>query len=283
MKIKRYISLGAGVQSTVLTLMVDKGCFGKPGETAPDLAIFADTKGEPPEVYDHLDWLESELTQVEVVRTDNGRSLEDDVLNGVNWQGRALGAGQIPIFSLDAKGKGGLKRRECTDNYKIKPIEKVARARFGQPSKLRLHIESWLGISTDEIFRAKDDRRISWIKRFPLIDLGYSREKCLAWFAKRYPDRQLPRSACFFCPFHSQAEWVALSEENPALYQRAVAMDKTIRRQPPIPKDLTRYLHRRKLPLERAVELDKRAIAGAQAQMSLPSDWLNECEGVCGV
>jgi len=43
------ISLGGGVQSSVMALMADEGAFGPmPG------AIFADTRWEPPSVYEHL-------------------------------------------------------------------------------------------------------------------------------------------------------------------------------------------------------------------------------------
>lgn len=45
----RVLSLGAGVQSTVLALMAVEGVLPK-----PDLAIFADTGWEPRRVYEHL-------------------------------------------------------------------------------------------------------------------------------------------------------------------------------------------------------------------------------------
>ena len=51
------ISLGAGVQSSVMALMSAKGQI----TPMPDCAIFADTQWEPEAVYEHLDWLESQL------------------------------------------------------------------------------------------------------------------------------------------------------------------------------------------------------------------------------
>ena len=41
------ISLGGGVQSSVMALMASGGAFG----TMPDCAIFADTHWEPPSIY----------------------------------------------------------------------------------------------------------------------------------------------------------------------------------------------------------------------------------------
>ena len=48
----RVLSLGAGVQSTTLALMVEKGEI-----PMVDCGIFADVGAEPKAVYEHLDWL----------------------------------------------------------------------------------------------------------------------------------------------------------------------------------------------------------------------------------
>ena len=53
----RILSLGAGVQSSALALMIEKGQV-----PMVDAAIFADVKGEPKSVYTHLDWLEKQLS-----------------------------------------------------------------------------------------------------------------------------------------------------------------------------------------------------------------------------
>ena len=44
------ISLGGGVQSSVMALMANEGAFDR----IPDCAIFADTRWEPPSIYEHL-------------------------------------------------------------------------------------------------------------------------------------------------------------------------------------------------------------------------------------
>ena len=49
----RILALGAGVQSTTLALMIEKGEV-----PMVDAAIFSDTMAEPRRVYSHLDWLE---------------------------------------------------------------------------------------------------------------------------------------------------------------------------------------------------------------------------------
>jgi 3'-phosphoadenosine 5'-phosphosulfate sulfotransferase (PAPS reductase)/FAD synthetase len=57
MKTLRVLSLGAGVQSTTLALMIEKGEI-----PMVDAAIFADTGAEPKEVYTHLEWLKKQLS-----------------------------------------------------------------------------------------------------------------------------------------------------------------------------------------------------------------------------
>ena len=51
----RVLSLGAGVQSSTLALMIEKGEI-----PMVEAAIFADTGGEPAVVYKWLDWLSAE-------------------------------------------------------------------------------------------------------------------------------------------------------------------------------------------------------------------------------
>ncbi len=52
------ISLGGGVQSSVMALMANEKEFGR----LPDCAIFADTRWEPPSIYEHLTWPRDRLS-----------------------------------------------------------------------------------------------------------------------------------------------------------------------------------------------------------------------------
>tara|TARA_R110001606_G_scaffold340650_1_gene488896 strand:- start:353 stop:583 length:231 start_codon:yes stop_codon:yes gene_type:complete len=53
----RILSLGAGVQSSTLALMIEKGLV-----PMIDAAIFADTGAEPKKVYEWLNWLEKQVS-----------------------------------------------------------------------------------------------------------------------------------------------------------------------------------------------------------------------------
>ena len=200
------ISLGGGVQSSVMALMANEGEFGR----LPDCAIFADTRWEPPSIYEHLTWLRDRLSFPLYV-VDNGRSLREDVKALTNHSG-SRNYVDIPVYLKGRDGEGdGIGRRQCTDNYKIRPIRRRIREMLGLMSRHRVPagttVELWPGISTDEAIRVRTSRDRWMTNRYPLIEAGMSRSDCMDWWAARY-DRPLERSACVACPFQSRHRWV---------------------------------------------------------------------------
>ena len=165
------ISLGGGVQSSVMTLMASRGAF----DNIPDCAIFADTHWEPPTIYTHLEWLAGQLRfPLHVV--DNGRSLREDVKALTNHSG-SQNYVDIPVYLKGRDGEGdGIGRRQCTDSYKIRPIRRRIREMLGLRPRQRVPagttVELWLGISTDEAVRMKDSRDRWMTNRYPLIQAG---------------------------------------------------------------------------------------------------------------
>jgi len=106
----KILSLGAGVQSSTLALMMEKGLAPK-----PDYAIFSDTQGEPKQVYEWLEWLKSQLSFPVLIISAG--SLPDDLRfsNAGNYK-RGV---SIPMFTRNKKtGKKGIIRRACTSTYK---------------------------------------------------------------------------------------------------------------------------------------------------------------------
>jgi 3'-phosphoadenosine 5'-phosphosulfate sulfotransferase (PAPS reductase)/FAD synthetase len=112
----RVLSLGAGVQSSTLLLMACKR------ELQIDAAIFADTGWEPHWVYKHLAWLEmaAAMEGIPVYRVSAG-DLRADALAGKT-------ASWMPVYSVDpASGTRQQLKRQCTRNYKIRPIRRKVR------------------------------------------------------------------------------------------------------------------------------------------------------------
>ncbi len=126
------LSLGGGVQSSVMALMAGEGVFAR----VPDCAIFADTRWEPPSVYEHIEWLRDQLSfPLHVV--DNGRSLREDVKALTNHSDSRSYV-DIPVYLKGRDGEGdGIGRRQCTDNYKIRPIRRRMRELLGACPRIR--------------------------------------------------------------------------------------------------------------------------------------------------
>ena len=106
------MSLGDGVQFSVMALMAVEGAFDR----VPDCVIFADTHWEPHSIHTHLEWLESQLRfPLQVV--DNRRSLREDVEALTNHSG-SRNYVDIPIYLKGRDGQGdGIGRRQCTARY----------------------------------------------------------------------------------------------------------------------------------------------------------------------
>ena len=269
------LSLGGGVQSSVMALMASQGAFDR----APDCAVFADTRWEPPSVYEHIEWLKDRLSFPLYV-VDNGRSLREDVKALTNHSDFRRYV-DIPVFLKGHDGEtDGIGRRQCTDNYKIRPIRKKIRELLGLRPRQRVPagatVELWLGISTDEAMRMKTSRDRWMTNRYPLIEAGMSRSDCAGWWAARY-DRPLERSACVACPFQSRQRWVETKRRWPGLFAEAVEIDARMRGGLAFAKEP--YLHSLRMPLAEAVALDEEAL-GADG---LRDGFGNECEGHCGV
>lgn len=258
----RVISLGAGVQSSVMALMAEVGEIGP----KPDAAIFADTGWEPEGVYKHLDWLESQLS-FPVYRVANG-NIKTDTEQGINSTGQRFAS--MPFF---VKGGAGMGRRQCTREYKIDPIYKKIRELSGLKPKKRadhLRVEQWIGISTDEIQRIKDAQQ-KWINnRWPLLEMNMNRQDCQAWFAERYQGRELAKSSCIGCPYHSAEEWRALTAKE---FEEACKFDDAIRNYSKMENQ--QFLHRSCVPL--------REVDFSTAEENGQQNWLDECDGMCGV
>jgi hypothetical protein len=249
-----------------------------------DLAVFADTQEEPEPVYAHLEWLKS--LGGPPILTDTAGRLGDDLIHGQNSTGQRFAS--IPAFTSAEPGRpGGMLRRQCTAEYKINVVERVIRRRVvGLEHRQRMpkgvRVVQYFGLSFDEPRRVTKVRNRfvghPWAEaRFPLFDLEMSRSDCVAYLKGRAIPHEVPRSACVFCPYRSNAEWRHLRDTDPSGWARAVEVDEALRRPGTVAnRNLVEsiYLHRSCLPLVE-VDLGGRDVTGGVAQ--------EECEGMCGL
>ena len=263
------ISLGAGVQSSVMALMAARGEL----EPTVDACLFADTGGEPESVYSFLSFLEEELPfPVYRVQHKEGltKAIEDSVANGSR-------IGNPPLYTNN-DGEVGILSRVCTTEYKINPIKKRIREMFGlkrnQRVKEEMRCTQWIGISLDEITRMRVSRD-KWIDfRYPLVEQKMRRGDCLEWMKKNgYPEP--PRSACVYCPYHDDRAWRKIKMKDQGGWDEAVRIDKLIRGGISGTTASELFLHQSGKPLE-DIDFSNDIDRG---QLS----FLDECDGYCGV
>jgi hypothetical protein len=260
------ISLGAGVQSSTMALMAAHGEI----TPMPKCAIFADTQDEPKSVYKWLDWLEKQLP-FPVHRVSAG-SLSDSAtrLRVSGKSGKTYTETGIPAYTIDDARKKGMGMRQCTGKFKIEPIQKYLKS-------LSHQVTLWIGISRDEAHRMKVSR-VSWITNtWPLVDRGITRRHCLRWM-KDHGYEEPPRSACVYCPYHSDEQWRFMRDKEPLEFQRAVEFERRLQDASTKATALNSnpFLHASLVPLDQ-VDFSTDEDHGQQVMFG------NECEGMCGV
>ena len=253
----RALSLGAGVQSSVLLIMSARGELPK-----LDYAAFADPGWERPETYAALDRLENEVAKpagIPIVRISAG-DIRRDLLDPTSR------FATMPLFIKNTNGTKGMLRRQCTSTYKVKILLEEARRRLGAETlpggrvgrvKRGRYLEQWVGISIDEFTRAKDSGVSYARNRFPLIERNLTRENCQRYLAQ-HGFTAVSRSACVGCPYTSDKGWRNLRDHHPEQWADAVEFDRAIRNGSAranangVPLRGQAYLHPSLTPLDQA-------------------------------
>lgn len=284
MKEFHILTLGAGVQSTTLYLMFLHGVLSP----QIDYAIFADTGEEPTPVYRHLEWLQS-LNGPRILVRSIGK-LGDDLRYRRNSTGQHFAS--IPAYTTDKPGlPKGMLRSQCAREYKLDVIDHVIRReivglkpRQWFPSN-QVHVRQYIGISSDEAGRAASARlrfaEISWATPvFPLLEREITRSMCPQRLQAFGVPHVVPRSACVFCPYHSNEEWRWLRDNDPAGFQRAIEIDAALR----MPGNVVNrnlqpqlFVHRSCQPLAEA-RLAQPESSGDRMMFG----FYQECNGLCG-
>lgn len=149
-----------------------------------DEYIFADTGTEPIFVYDYLDYLKSLGIKIKVVRSHLG-TLYD------YYKERQI----VPTITS----------RQCTDKFKIRPIRKYIRKKFGKKVKFNMMIfYDWSEFTRMKMSDVKYCENV-----FPLIEKRITRaqiKRILKILGYRVPFK----SGCFACCFNDAKRWKML-------------------------------------------------------------------------
>jgi 3'-phosphoadenosine 5'-phosphosulfate sulfotransferase (PAPS reductase)/FAD synthetase len=189
--VRHILGLSGGKDSTALAVLLH--------QEVPNMEyFFCDTHKELPETYEYLNRLKARLG-IKIHYLSAERDFD-------HWL--ALHGGYLP----------SPKRRWCTEQMKIHPLEKF----IGEDETI-----SYIGIRADE----KRDGYISTkpnIKPvFPFKDKGLVKADIIQILEDSgigMPSyyRWRSRSGCFFCFFQRKYEWVMLAEEHPELFAEAI-------------------------------------------------------------
>lgn len=184
-KNKRYLSFGAGVNSTALMLLLEE-------KKIEFESIFVDHGGDLPETYEYVDYLQKEGHPITILKP------------------HTEGCSTIEQYCLKYNIKPLRQVRWCTDKFKLKPIRDFIES----PSIV------YIGIDAGEKSRAyRRPLKKGVENRYPLVDLKIDRRKCKKIIRKA--GLKIPRrSGCWFCPFMKASELRYLRLNHPELYRR---------------------------------------------------------------
>ncbi|MFD3666247.1 hypothetical protein ACFWVF_37520 [Streptomyces sp. NPDC058659] len=149
-----------------------------------------------------------------------------------------------------------------------------------------MFVEQWIGISTDEFYRAKDADVRYMRNVHPLIDMNWSRSDCVRYLTS-LGLAETPKSSCLGCPFHGNAQWRHIRDTSPSEWEDVVEFDAAIRRGNARATATGNallgkaFLHRSRVPLGQApidhVTAAERAALGEEAASELEQGVVHGC------
>jgi len=192
---RNYLSFGAGVNSVAMYLvLVDEGMT--PGDAAHGFeAIYVDHGGDWPETHKYVESFVKNYP-VTILTPNVG--------------------GESNLYDYSARYKmiPSRRKRWCTDKFKVRVINKhITKPCF-----------SLIGFSADEAHRAKITTEKGVENRFPLVERGIDRARCIE-IIKSHGLPVPMKSGCYFCPFQRVGQWKKLRNEHPDLFCKAKKLE----------------------------------------------------------
>lgn len=234
MSVTEIWSCGGGTQSGAIAALIKAGKLPK-----PDHAFMTDTGRERSSTWPFVDgYIRPALASVGVTLTII-KSADYNARTDVFWVAEDGGQSTLlPGFTTLNGGVGKLPPF-CSGKWKRDVGERHLRAIGVEKARV------WLGISRDESHRVRAPHR-NWIDLwYPLIfEVPMTRAMCVDLIRRDGWTAQIPHSACWMCPNHSDAEWVDMRLNWPDDFQAACELEADARR-----RDPHFYLHPACVPL----------------------------------
>jgi hypothetical protein len=206
------VAYGGGTNSVAMLCgFLDRGI-------RPDLIAFADTGGELPTTYAHIElmskktqeWWGIEIKKVYATYKGELENLYDECHRKKILPSLAYGF------------------KACSLKHKVEPQNKMIRG--WMKGNGYLEIIRAIGYDAGEGHRAVDIEYMQLSKTlrannwYPLIEWMWTRSECVDTI-KRHGLPLPGKSSCFFCPAMKSSEILRLREEYPEYFKRAIAME----------------------------------------------------------
>ena len=232
-KLTEVWSCGGGTQSGAIATLIGQGKLPR-----PDFAFMTDTGRERSSTWPFVDgFIRPQLARVGleltiIKATDFGASL--DVVYISNTGSKTI---LLPGWT-NMSGTGKLSPF-CSGKWKRDVGERWMRSIGVERAR------NWIGISRDEARRIRAQDR-KWLELwYPLIfQVPMTRHMCIDLIREQGWTEQIPHSACWMCPNHSDGEWIDMRLNWPEDFAAACALEAEAR-----VKDPHFYLHPSCIPL----------------------------------
>jgi len=181
----KIASFGCGVDSVAGLLL----------NSNYDEIIFADTLDELPETYAYLDYFEKKSgLKITRVKSKHG-SLYDYFFKG--------------------KSQSSKFHHWCSDKFKIQPIRKYLREKYGKKETFEMNIF----IDYSEFHRMRESDRKYIKNKYPIVEQKLNRDQ-LKEIIKSKGYLLPEKSGCYHCCFTTKKGWIKLRNKEPELWQK---------------------------------------------------------------
>lgn len=207
------VSFGGGTNSTAML------CGFRERDIAPSLICFADTGGEMPHTYEHVQEMDEKCREWWGLGIERVFKTYKGEFEGL--EGEGLRCKQLPSLAYGHK--------HCSVKYKGDPQD--SRLRKWMKENKHLKAVRAIGFGADEPWRSKPqydevqlNKKQSYRSWYPLQEWKWRRADCYAAI-QRHGIKQPGKSSCFFCPAKKVGEVLRMRETHPHLFNRGTAME----------------------------------------------------------
>ena len=182
---KQIASFGCGVDSVAGLLL----------NSNYDEIIFADTLDELPSTYEYMEYFEKKSGLKITKVTSKHGSLYDYFFKG--------------------KSQSSKYHHWCSDKFKIQPIRKYLREKYGKKETFEMNIF----IDFSEFHRMRESDRKYIKNKYPLVEQKLNRDQ-LKEIIKSKGYLLPEKSGCYHCCFTTKKGWIKLRNKEPELWQK---------------------------------------------------------------